>query len=73
MADGLIRSRALLGKGRSEVEALLGPDTETDKFGDYDLVYWLGAQRSYMPLDSEWLAVRFDMSGRVSEARIVYD
>ena len=73
MADGLVSSRTLLGRNRSEIEAMLGPETNTDKFASYDLVYWLGAQRSYMPMDSEWLVVRFDGSGRVSEARIVYD
>lgn len=73
MADHLVSSRALLGKNRPEIEAMLGPDTNTDKFRSYDLVYWLGAQRNYMPIDSEWLVLRFDKSGRVSEARIVYD
>lgn len=73
MADGLLSSRTLLGKRRSEVEEMLGPDTDTDKFRNNDLVYWLGAQRSYMPIDSEWLVVRFDKNGQVTEARIVYD
>jgi hypothetical protein len=76
MADGLISSRVLLGKDRSEIAALLGPDSDTVKFRSYErqeLVYWLGNERSYMPIDSEWLVVRFDTSGRVTEARIVRD
>jgi hypothetical protein len=77
MADGLVSSRGLIGKDRSEIAALLGPDSDTDKFRSYDrsreLVYWLGAERSFISIDSEWLVVRFDRNGRVAEARIVRD
>ena len=73
MADGLVSSRALLGKTRSEVEAMLGTPTQTNKFRDYHLVYWLGAERGYMSIDSEWLVVRFDKTNKASEARIVRD
>jgi hypothetical protein len=73
MADGLVSSGILLSKTRSEVQAMLGPATETDKFRDYDLVYWLGPERSYMSIDSEWLVVRLDRSGRVRKAHIVSD
>jgi hypothetical protein len=73
MGDGLVDSRALLGKTRQEVEAMLGSDTETDKFRNYDLVYWLGPQRGFMPIDSEWLVLKFDEKGEVSDARIVSD
>ena len=73
MADGLIKSRVLLGKSRSEVKAMLGVPTQTNKFRDYDLVYWLGAERGYMSIDSEWLAVRFGDTGNVIEASIVRD
>lgn len=76
MADGLIGSKVLLGRNRAEIEALLGPDSDTVKFRSYErreLVYWLGAERGYMPIDSEWLVVRFDKRERVTEARIVRD
>ena len=73
MADGLVSSRTLIGKTRTEVEAMLGPVTKTDKFRQYDLVYWLGASRGFMPIDSEWLVLRLDERGEVSDSRIVTD
>ena len=73
MADGLLRSEILLGKSRREVEALLGPPTSTDKFRDSGLVYWLGTERGFINIDSEWLTLNFDKAGRVHDARIVRD
>ena len=73
MADGLVETRALLGKSRAEVEAMLGSPTETSKFRNYDLVYWLGPERGLMRIDSEWLALRLDSGARVATAEIVRD
>jgi len=73
MADGLLQSGKLLGKTSSEIDALLGPATVTDYFREFDLVYWLGAERSFMGIDSEWLVIKFASDGRVGEARIVTD
>lgn len=50
---------------------LLGPVTETSKFGDWDMVYVLGPQDSY--IDHVWLALRTDERGTVVEQRVVYD
>jgi hypothetical protein len=73
MADGLVRSEILLGKSRVEVEAMLGPPTATDKFRSSGLVYWLGSERGFMSIDSEWMTLEFDKTGKVREARIVTD
>ncbi len=73
MADRLLFTHALLGKLRAEVLADLGPPDETGYFRDWDLVYWLGPERGYFSVDSEWLVLRFDAAGRVAEARIVTD
>jgi outer membrane protein assembly factor BamE (lipoprotein component of BamABCDE complex) len=73
MADGLLRSEVLSGKSRSEVEALLGPPTVTDKFMGSGLVYWLGPERGFIRIDSEWLTLHVDRAGKVSEVRIVTD
>jgi hypothetical protein len=35
--------------------------------------YWLGPERSYFSVDSEWLVLRLDRAGRVVEYRIVRD
>jgi hypothetical protein len=73
MADGLLQSGALVGKSRASVIEMLGPPTETGKWKDWDLVYWLGAERSLISIDSEWLVIRFISSDRVAEVRLVRD
>lgn len=73
MADDLISSRALDGLRHEDVERLLGPGDETDKWRDWDLVYYLGPERSGMRLDAEWLVIRFDQSGRVASYRLIAD
>lgn len=73
MADGLVASRVLLGKPRAELEALLGPPTKTNKFKNFDLVYWLGPERGFMSIDSEWLVIRFDSTNKAVQASIVGD
>ena len=73
MADRLIARRVLIGKRRSEVVEMLGEPTPTTYFNDYDLVYRLGAERGFVSIDSEWLVVRLDESGRVSHAGFAQD
>jgi hypothetical protein len=73
MADGLVRSGILLGKTQGEIESMLGPPAETGYFRDFDLVYWLGPERSFIRIDSEWLVIRLDDAGRACEVRIVRD
>jgi hypothetical protein len=74
MIDDLIAKRRLDGLTRNELLALLGPADQTDKWRDWDLVYWLGYQRSgFIRIDSEWLVIRFDDSGRVASYRLVSD
>ncbi len=73
MADRLIARRTLIGKSRADVEAILGLPTTTDYFNDWDLVYWLGPERSFFSIDSEWLVLRLDDQGIVVENRIVRD
>ncbi|MBD1864951.1 MULTISPECIES: hypothetical protein [Trichocoleus] len=73
MVDDLLKRHTLAGKSRSEVIALLGQPGTTDYFQDYDLVYWLGPERGLMSIDSEWLIIRLDAQGRVSEHQLVTD
>jgi hypothetical protein len=73
MAEGLIKGTALLGKSKLQIEALLGPPTSTSKFSDYGLVYWLGPERGFMSIDSEWLVITFDSDGISTDAEIVRD
>jgi hypothetical protein len=73
MVDDLLRRHSLLGMTREDVMSLLGHPPKTEYFRDYDFVYWLGPERSFMSIDSEWLAVKFSEDGRVSKARLVSD
>ncbi|MBI4747315.1 MAG: hypothetical protein HY774_02435 [Acidobacteria bacterium] len=73
MADQLVQSKVLVGKPKPEILAMLGAPSQTDKFNEYDLVYWLGAERGFISIDSEWLVLKCTESGIVKEARIVRD
>jgi hypothetical protein len=73
MVDDLVKSRRLDHLSRAEVEKLLGAPTTTDKFRDYDLVYWLGPERGLMRIDSEWLVITFDEKGVLIKYNIVQD
>jgi len=80
MVDHLLISGALEGKTRAQVEALLGPD-DTERgtgwgrgyFSNWGSVYWLGPERGFFSIDSEWLVLDYGASGVVSEYRIVTD
>jgi hypothetical protein len=73
MADALVASRALIGLKRVEVVAMLGEPPPTEYFRGWHLVYNLGAERGFMAIDSEWLVLRLDQTGVVSEAKIADD
>jgi hypothetical protein len=73
MVDDLVESKRLDGLPRADVVSLLGPADRTDKWSDWDLVYWLGPERGFIRIDSEWLVLRFNESGRVREYRVVRD
>ncbi|WP_164102270.1 hypothetical protein [Candidatus Laterigemmans baculatus] len=73
MADHLVVRGTLTGLSRAEVVELLGEPPPTEYFRDWDLVYWLGPERGFISIDSEWLVIRFDESDRVAEYEIVRD
>ena len=73
MVDDLLRRYELPGMTRATVIQLLGEPERTTYFREYDLVYYLGPERSSLGIDSEWLLLRLDRSGRVSEHRIATD
>ena len=73
MADWLLKKQRLLGKSRAEIISMLGDPTETSHFPEYDLVYVLGHERGWMSIDSEWLLMKLDGSGKVSVAEIGRD
>ena len=73
MAYDLVTSRRLIGLTHAEVTRLLDSPEPTDKYPDWDIVYWIGPNRSSIPIDSEWLLMRLDATGKVSEAQLVDD
>jgi hypothetical protein len=73
MADGLVRSGLLMGKTRPQIEALLGSPAQGPNPWQADMIYWLGPERSFIEIDSEWLAIRFSGAGVVCDVRIVRD
>jgi hypothetical protein len=73
MADDLIANDKLHGMTRAGVFKLLGGLTKTNKFSDWDLVYYLGNERSFISIDSEWLVIYFNAEGKVEDYRIVKD
>lgn len=73
IVDSLIESGLLDGKSREDVFALLGHPPKTGYFRDWDAVYWLGPERGFIRIDSEWLVIRFDDAGRVSEYQLMRD
>lgn len=72
MIDDLLRSRALVGLNKTQINNLLGTPSVTSYFKEYDYVYWLGPERGPFSIDSEWLGIKFK-DGVVSEATILID
>ena len=73
MVDELMANHDFRGRHRASIVGLLGEPPSTKYFKEYDLVYWLGPERSLMSIDSEWLVMRLDSSSRVTEVRILTD
>lgn len=72
MVDDLLRRYELVGMTKAEIDTLLGVPRETSYFREYDYVYWLGPERGFMSIDSEWLGIRFENDVAV-EARLLRD
>ena len=73
MVDDLLRGHRFGGMTREQVTAIVGEPDKTNYFSDWDMVYWLGPERGFMGIDSEWLVFRLDGEEKVSEYQIVED
>ncbi len=73
MARDLIARHLTEGQPRAEIEALLGPRTDTPYFADRGLIYWLGTGGDGLGVDAEWLAMDFDAQDRLVRFEIVTD
>lgn len=76
MAEDLISSGHLTGLKKAAVFDLIGePRAGNYRFGEPDssLVYYLGPERGFIRIDSEWLVVSFDDQGVVKKVRLARD
>lgn len=74
MVGDLLAQHSFVGWTREEVEALLGPAEEPPEWEKrFAFVYHLGADRSFLPIDNEWLGFVVDDQGRVTEAIVWVD
>lgn len=73
MVDDLLRKHDFKGMSREQVVALIGEPDKTEYFKDWDMVYWLGPERGFIRIDSEWLVLKLDSKDKVSDYRIARD
>jgi len=72
MVDDLLAQYQLVGMERAEIDELLGVAPDTPYFADFDYVYWLGPERGFISIDSEWLCIDFT-NDVVVDARLMRD
>ncbi|MDA2311099.1 MULTISPECIES: hypothetical protein [Bacillus cereus group] len=74
MVDDLIQKYKLIGKSNEDITKLLGAPTETrNEEGGVSVVYYLGTERGFIPIDSEHLVLQFDRDGKVLEYKVHTD
>ena len=74
MIDSLLSEVELKGKTKTEIIKLLGQEEEKAYFKEpNNLVYYLGDERGFMSIDSEWLVLWFDDKDRVTDYEIKTD
>lgn len=73
MVDDLLAKYLLLGRPQAGVIEFLGPPEPQNGFTDYDMVYMLGPERQFISIDYEWLVIKLDAAGHVSDASIATD
>lgn len=73
MVASLLEEHSFKGMDRTEVVALLGPPTPTDKWEGTEMIYVLGPDGGLVAIDHEWLLIELDQQGRVSAYRVVSD
>ena len=73
MVDNLLKKHNLNGKDHNEIITLLGKPEETPYFKEYEIVYWLGPERNFISIDSEWLVININEKGIVDEYHVFTD
>jgi outer membrane protein assembly factor BamE (lipoprotein component of BamABCDE complex) len=70
MIEDLMLNYHLSSMTKEKIIELLGkPIVPADKYTkeEWDIIYYLGTERSDFPLDDEYLVFRFDTEGRVTD------
>ena len=72
---GDVVENALPGRSRTEIEAILGPPSDTGNFAGlgHDLIYVTGPERGPFSIDSEWLLIWLDEQGRFERFEVTTD
>jgi hypothetical protein len=74
MVDDLLLDYDLDGKTRTEVIQLLGNPTDTKYFKEANnIVYYLGDERGFIRIDSEWLVIWLDPQDKVAKYELMTD
>lgn len=69
-----VRSEVLVtGQSKEDVVDRLGPPTDTEKFADHGLVYWIGPEKGVISVDYQWLVIDFDEKGGLSSVAVTTD
>ncbi len=72
MVDDLMESHLYNNQSKASVIALIGEPDDTKYFDNYDMVYYLGRERSGLGVDSEWLVFKLK-NNAVQNFRLVAD
>lgn len=72
---GSVVRQVLRISNRAQVESLLGAATPDSYFAESqpDLLYYLGPERSFIGIDSEWLAIWFNENSTVKHWELLTD
>ena len=73
MVDDLLRRHDFRGSTREEIVAVIGEPDATEYFKAWDMVYWLGPERGFAGVDSEWLVFRLNIEGNVADYQVATD
>ena len=80
MVDDFLAHHSPVGRPVAEIDTLLGPDDIAPgatrgrgNWKDCDRLWCLGHERGFISIDAEWLVLRVDASGTVTEAKLYRD
>ena len=73
MIDDVVKNHISKGLDKEEVIKILGKPTDTPYFREYDLVYWLGEEKSFISIDSSWLVIELNNKNKISGYKLVTD